>query len=93
MGADFTSPTIDFRDSSHASVQIVWAGADLFTGSFKLYGSLLRDDSSFNDNDIDHSLYVNIDADAANASDDFSVCNLLHECFDDIPERNVHQQC
>ena len=53
MGADFTSPTIDFRDSSHTSVQIVWAGADLFTGSFKLYGSLLRDDSSFNDNDID----------------------------------------
>lgn len=58
LGADFVSSVIDFRDSSHCSIQVVWSGVDLYTGSFKLYGSLLRDESSFTDNDIDHSLYV-----------------------------------
>lgn len=58
MAADFVSPTIDFRDSSHCAVQVMFSGLDVFTGAFSLYGSLLRDPASFPDNDIAQSLYV-----------------------------------
>lgn len=58
LNADFTSPIIDFRDSSHAAIQAIWTPTDSTDGVFVIHGSLLRLPSSFDDNDVDNSNFI-----------------------------------
>lgn len=58
LSADFSSNVIDFRDSSHAGVQIIWRGVDSIDGAAILHGSLLADPGTLDDNDVEDSSYI-----------------------------------